>query len=230
MTHAGRLAPHRVDLWTVDLTHDETMAAALAQDLDDAERARAGRFRFAVHRTRFIVRRHAYRAILAEYLDCDPRKLIFATGAHGKPTLGRTDLEYNSTHSEALAMLAVTGGSAVGVDLECVRDRGGHYDWLSDDERQRVLLLPPARRTTEALRMWTRKEAYVKALGVGVTALDASLQIARAHETASLRWTLMDLDPRPGYVACLAVPFDRPTVVERRWLPANACAKDGTAT
>jgi 4'-phosphopantetheinyl transferase len=224
MTPGCTIPTGRVDLWTIDLEQDDPTVAMLAGHLDHEECARAARFPVAVHRTRFIVRRHAYRAILAQYLHCDPRTLIFATNQFGKPTLSRADVEYNASHSDAVAMLAVTGGSAVGLDIERVRDRGGHYEWLSDDERRRVLTLPPDQRTTEALRMWTRKEAYVKALGLGVTALDANLRVPPAGATESVRWTVIDLDPRPGYVGSLAVPFERPTIVARHWMPTSAFA------
>lgn len=70
--------------------------------------------------------------------------------------------------------------------------------------------------------MWTRKEAYVKALGIGVTALDDGMRVPREHAPQSTRWSITDLDPAPGYVASLAVPFDRPAIVTCRWTASIA--------
>ena len=223
---AGSLPmPGTVHVWIIDLDRHRTDAARLSSHLNEEELARAARLRFPILRSRFIVRRYAYRAILSQYLGSEPRHLRFAAGPFGKPTLSRTDIDYNSTHSDAVAMLAVTDGSAVGVDIERIRDLGDRYEWLSADERRDVLRLAPRYRTADALKLWTRKEAYVKALGVGVTALDATLRAPLAP-VGKPRWTLTDLDAGPGYVASLAVPFDEPRIVPLRFdapttLPAD---------
>jgi 4'-phosphopantetheinyl transferase len=214
-----------VDVWTIDLAHDDATVSAWTRELDEAERAQAARFRFDHHRRQFVVRRYARRAILADYLGAAPRELRFMQGGFGKPSLRDARLEYNATHSEDLALLAVSGERPVGIDVERVRGLGTDYEWLSATERERVRLLAPEDRTAAALRLWTRKEAWVKALGVGVGALDDGAGPAGPGEAARApALTIVDCDPCPGYVASLAVPFPRPVRLHLHWTATHALA------
>lgn len=207
--------PGQVDLWIVDLAAGAHSVAALAETLDDVERARAARLRFEHLRRRFVIRRAAFRDVLARYVGGAPARLRFVSGASGKPSLGFAGLDHNATHSGDLALLAVSNGAPVGVDVEEVRDLGDRYEWLSAEERKLALDGAHEAPAVGALRMWTRKEARLKALGIGVGGLDGTLRLPPSASGDA--WTCTDLDPRGGYVGALATPFAQPAIVPRPW-------------
>jgi 4'-phosphopantetheinyl transferase len=197
-------------------------AVALDADLDDsalspAERARAARFVFDVHRRRFSAARAALRRILAAHLGTTPAAIVFTELAHGKPAVA--GLEFNLSHSDELAVIAVTRDAPLGVDVERVRDVpdalaiAEHY--FAPGERAALAAAPAAERARAFLRCWTRKEAFIKAIGEGLShplqrfevALDAARFIAiDGSEAAAARWSLVALEPAPGYIGALAVP------------------------
>jgi phosphopantetheinyl transferase len=149
-----------VDVWRVDL--DRTADDGFAQLLCAQERERAQRIVDARRRALWTHSRGVLRALLARYLDADPRKLRFVATVHGKPGLGSEppetsrdggpgsgsgeSLRFNLSHSRELMLLAVTAGREVGVDVECARKR----------------------RTAEFMRAWTLHEATGKCLGTGL--------------------------------------------------------------
>ncbi|MEM4658890.1 MAG: 4'-phosphopantetheinyl transferase superfamily protein, partial [Candidatus Methanosuratincola sp.] len=151
------------------------------------------------------------------YLACDPASLRFSYGTHGKPHL-ECDLRFNLSHSEGLAAVAVAWGREVGVDIERVRE-GFSFDELagrffSPYEAALISSLAHESKMEEFFRLWTRKEAYMKALGVGM-----SLPLARldfSHESGGARllscmgegstpWRIEDFTPAPGYTGAVAV-------------------------
>ena len=219
------LGAHDVHVWRVPLD-DETRVESYWALLDDEERRRATRFVRDVHRRRFIAAHGALRTILAGYLDARPTALAFVTGEHGKPALrdvtGRPPVEFNLSHSDDLALVAVARAHPVGVDLE----RWSEVEHLelaerffSPGERSALRALAHAPHLVEAgfFAAWTRKEAYLKATGQGITrglhhfdvALapgePARLLADRLDDQATARWAMFALDPAPGYSAALVV-------------------------
>lgn len=220
-----RASPREVHLWRIPLDRPEEAVAGLGRVLDPEEARRAGRFRLERHRRRFVVGRGALRVILSRYLDAPPSRLAFRYGDFGKPALagpeGAPPLQFNLAHSHELGLLAVTLDRRVGVDLERVRpmdriDRlvGRRFSAL---ERAAFAALPAAERLGAFFRAWTRKEAYLKATGLGLSfpldRFDVSLGPSeparlirvdgRPEEAA--RWSLHDLAPGPDYLGALAV-------------------------
>ena len=110
-----------VHAWCVDLDAVDADGGAEAAGLSVDERTRAARFHFARDRARFLGGRAALRHLLAGYAGAEPHALVFAQGAHGKPALPGTGLEFNFSHSGGCAVLAVTRGRRVGVDVEQIR-------------------------------------------------------------------------------------------------------------
>lgn len=221
------LGDRDLHVWAVPLQGDCERWAAL---LSPAEKDRAARFRVVDHRRRYAAWHGALRVILGGYLGADPLALEFETGARGKPRLhgrgkpggpdlrGQDDLHFNLSHSGQLAMVAV-GRVEVGVDLEKLRHleslreiAGRHF---SRAEFAALEATPEAAQLTAFYRCWTRKEAYVKATGLGLaSALDA-FDVAIGEEAALLAlrdsddqptdWALHDVSPGPDYIAALAV-------------------------
>jgi 4'-phosphopantetheinyl transferase len=221
------LAPDEVHVWRVALEQPPAGFARLAARLSPDERRRAARFRFERDRRRYQVAHGALRELLAGYLDHETERLVFVEGAHGKPVLAPphgAELRFNLSHSGELALCAVSRRREVGVDLEQVRELSDAdalaRRFFAEAESAALAALPAAERLPAFFRCWTRKEAYLKAVGAGLLlALDGfqvSLQpeagpcglsvSGRPEETA--RWSLQGLDVAQGYVA--AVVAERP--------------------
>lgn len=195
--------------------------AALESALDDVDRARAARFVFPELRRRFVAAHAGLRTALGAILCAAPAALRFVEGEHGKPSLvPATDLRFNLSHSGDLALLAVARGRELGVDVEDVKPRTMLEQvaarFFSPYEAAALRALPPAERASAFFRIWTRKEAFIKAKGSGVflglhtfdvSVLEhAELVATRPDPAERERWTLCDLPaPLPGFAAALAV-------------------------
>lgn len=212
---------HEVHVWAIPLVGDADRFDAM---LAEREREKAGRFRFADHRRRYCISHGALRVVLGGYLAADPAALRFASGARGKPVLdGGHRLEFNLTHSAQLAMVAVAR-HAVGIDCEKVR----HLERLLDIAQRQfsaaeyaaLQSLPERDQLAAFYRCWTRKEAYVKALGLGLSALDVfDVDLGERARLVALRdgndiatWALADVSPAAEYVAALAIAEPKPVV------------------
>lgn len=215
-----------VHVWRASLDRPPEEIEAFRRSLSPDELHRAERFVFEDHRRRFIAGRGCLRSILARYLDMAPGGIRFEYSPHEKPQLAashvtQTPLHFNFAHSEALALLAVTGIGPVGVDLERVRPDcpaeqiARHF--FSDSEIARLGSLPSSERVTAFFRCWARKEAFIKAKGLGLSLpLDQFDVTLAPGEPASLtrtawdpgeaaQWSMRALDAGPGFAAALAV-------------------------
>jgi 4'-phosphopantetheinyl transferase len=214
-----------VHVWRVSLDLPPARAERLTRALSDDERTRAGRFVFERDRHRFAVARGTLRAILGRYLGVPPGNLAFAYSSHGKPALpngaGVRDLRFNVSHAGGLALVAVALGREVGVDIERVREDFATEEIagrvFSPAELAAIRVLPAAARCAAFFNCWTRKEAYVKARGEGLSlplhrfdvsvapGEPAALLATAENSCEASRWSLRELQPGPGYVASLAV-------------------------
>lgn len=220
-----RLADDEIHLWSANLALPEAAVAALAACLSPDEHSRAARFHFERDRRRFAASRATLRIVLSSYGCGDARQLRFSYGERGKPALDRAwhaaSIEFNLAHSHDLVLVAVGRGQALGVDVEFVRpmaDLQGVAGLVcSPAELSSLLETPPAQRCESFLRCWTRKEAYVKAIGAGLSlALDRlhvgcataapgqALPTVGAQAGDATAWRLHDLRPAPGYIGALA--------------------------
>jgi 4'-phosphopantetheinyl transferase len=209
------LEPHDVHVWRTRLDVPPAALAELASTLRPAEHTRVARFRFPRDRDRCIAARGLLRMILGRYLRREPARLRLATAPHGKPHLaavaGVAPLRFNVAHADDLALVAVAWRREVGVDVE--RERADRADpaiarrLFPPDDVQALETLPPARRQRAFFALWTVREAYAKATGLGL-----------ADERASAPptpWTVRALPIDPGYAAALAV--ERGPVRVRCW-------------
>ncbi len=234
------LGPNEVHVWRATLDLPVALLRQLATTLAPDEEARAQRYHFAQHRDRFIAARGILRSILARYLHMASDQVRFAYDRHGKPRLQDTTsivLNFNLSHAEGLALYAITSITHVGIDLEVVRpalatsEIAAHF--FSPTEVRALAALPNAARTEAFFACWTRKEAYCKALGEGLSlALDrftvsvdlqlpALLAVEGSPEEPAY-WALRTLDAGPGYQATLAVRSTQPVLCCWQWQPTGA--------
>ncbi len=162
-----------VHIWKLNLT--ELNAWPRFQSLlNKAELARANRFRFAVDRIRFVKSRAVLRILLAGYLKKDPKDLIFNYSKFGKPSIANGHrLTFNVSHSREMVLFGFCAGHQIGVDVEFhqvgidLEDLATKF--FSATEREGILSLPVSKQVSAFYNCWTRKEAFIKALGYGLS-------------------------------------------------------------
>jgi 4'-phosphopantetheinyl transferase len=215
--------PGDLRIWHASLDLDDDLAAGLAETLADDERARAARFMFERDRRRFVAARGILRSILGAMLALDANRVRFAYAERGKPSLAGElghDISFNLAHSEGHALIAVANGADVGVDLEAIQPRieplAIAERFFAPNERAALRALPEAEHLPAFFRCWTRKEAYIKALGSGLShPLDqfevpiedsgsTPLHIIESGARAA-EWSLRDLSDMPSYAAAVVV-------------------------
>ncbi len=212
-----------VHLRIVRLEASEDNFARCLAWLSAEETARAERFYFPRHRRAFVLGRAALRALVASYLGIHPAEVGFTYGPQGKPALElKSSLRFNASNSGDLAAYAFTTGCDIGVDVEQHRALGDlehiAHRFFSPEETAELLELSDAEKTAAFFRCWTRKEAYIKALGGGLSIpLDSfrvTLRPGVAARMVSLAggadaargWTLHDFDPGADYAGAIAYP------------------------
>jgi 4'-phosphopantetheinyl transferase len=233
--------PGYVHVWSVSLDVPRSMVSDGFETLSADERGRAARFHFDRDRRRFVCARGALRRILGEYLEIDPLDLSFQYGVHGKPALAgkaAESLSFNVSHSDELALIAVAPPDVeLGVDVEAIRSLPDADDiasrYFAPAEVARLRPLPAALREDAFFRCWTRKEAYLKALGDGLARpLDSFEVTFRTDEPVELRvlsdpgetarWTLAALEPASGFAAALVATRGAGKVECSRWTESRA--------
>ncbi|HYW06874.1 MAG TPA: 4'-phosphopantetheinyl transferase superfamily protein [Longimicrobium sp.] len=217
-----RIQAGEVHVWRASLAPPPALLARFHATLSDAERSQAGRFRFPVHRDRFIAGRGIQRAILSRYVGAAPGALAFRAAKYGKPELeGGGELRFNVSNAEDLALYAVALSREVGVDLENVRPMPDGVSiaerFFSAEENAVFRALAPALRDAAFFACWTRKEAFIKAVGEGLSMpLDrfdvtlapgepARLLRTRGDPGEAERWTMGGVEVGPGWDAALVV-------------------------
>ena len=215
-----------VDLWAVDLHPPAGRVEELRRLLTPDEVERAGRFKFDRHRRRFIVRRAALRILASGYLQRDPAGLRFGEGEKGKPYVadGAEGFHFNLSDSRDLAVYAFTSGAELGVDVEILRPMPDAQQiaehFFSVEERDVLRTVPAERKADAFFNCWTRKEAYIKAIGEGLSEpLDRFSVTLLPGEPArfvhlggdrsrAAAWALHHLVPEVGSVGALALEGD----------------------
>lgn len=210
-----------IHVWHAALDRDESALAELAATLSPDERARADRFRFTKDRNHFTVARGQLRELIGGYLHEPPATLEFCYGQHGKPALAgkqaSSGLCFNLSHSFGVAAYAFAKERNLGIDVERVQPESANEDiarrFFSIREVSDLRSLPPESRADAFFRCWTRKEAYIKALGTGLhTPLDSfsvSLlpdQPAQFLGGVDSRWHMAAFSPAEAHAA--AVVYD----------------------
>ena len=214
-----------VHVWRASLQVSASELHTLENTLTADERARAERFYFQKHRAYFIAGRGLLRNIASRYLDREPDQLRFCYNSYGKPSLieeaGAEELCFNLSHSHGIALYAFTRGREIGVDIEYFRPDVETEKlaerFFSPREAAVLRALPEHLRQEGFFNCWTRKEAYIKAEGKGMSiplstfdvsltpGEPAALLRSQHHPQETARWSLHALNPAPNYAAALAV-------------------------
>ncbi|MFT4114988.1 4'-phosphopantetheinyl transferase family protein [Silvibacterium sp.] len=227
------LNAHEVHLWT--LTPDTRDIAEYTSLLSPAELERARRFRFPSLFERFVSDHGRLRLLLGSYLQADPRAVEYTENAQGKPRLSLPDcrLRFNLSHTRGVTVIAACLDAEIGVDVEVLRaveDRDAIAEmYFSRPENEALKREPEEERDAAFLRCWTRKEAYIKARGEGLSLpLDqfavtlsgkdrAALTYCAWDELEPQRWRMEHLQPMPGYIGALAIEHGPWTILHYMW-------------
>lgn len=216
------LGTDELHVWAVPLHGDPERFGEL---LSPAERQRLQRFHFADHRRRYQIGHGALRSILGGYLGEDPKALEFVQGPRGKPYVAGRGPYFNLSHSGKLALIGVSG-CELGLDVEKVR----HLESLTEIARKHFSpsefaaldALAGDARELAFYRGWTRKEAYIKALGEGLSmpldtfdvSLGESPQLLACRDGREdpAHWSMFDVSPGPEFVGAVALRATRAAV------------------
>lgn len=210
----------QVHVWQFCLDQEDELLDRFRRTLAPEELDRAGRFRFERLQRYFVAARGVLRHVLARYLDSEPEDLRFSYNSYGKPSLaGEQRLQFNMSHSHEVGLVAVTRDAAVGVDVEHIR-----ADFASDEIARRFFSrlevetfnsLPQEDQVAAFFRCWSRKEAYIKAIGKGLSqpldgfdvtlAPDDPAALLRTGDEDTVTWSMCDLDVGSDYASALAV-------------------------
>lgn len=229
ITEAGRLSPtpclesnhtvfleqNHVHVWFASFSEFSFSLDMFTRTLNRAESLKMSRFATEPLRVRFARAHGLLRLLLSRYAECLPEELVFSEGSHGKPVLvGAKGLTFSLSHSGDGVAIAVARDLDIGVDIEEIKpieDRSSLVErFFSADETYSYKALPPSVQEAAFFRLWTRKEAFVKGLGLGLShpldsfsvGLDVPISISGRD---SADWSLHHLEPGQGFAGALAV-------------------------
>ena len=216
-----QLLEGQIHIWSFPTKVSPHVVAAFERAIVPEERHRARRFRFDHLYASFVVAHGALRHLLGHYIKCNPTEVSFVYGMKGKPALAfPSSIQFNMTHSGDLAVIALTLRREIGVDLEQIRPMSDMQQiadrFFCPEEASEVMSAPETERERAFFRCWTRKEAYIKATGDGLSAPLNSFRVTvhpdvparfvhvQQSVTEAETWTLHDLQVAAGYAAALA--------------------------
>jgi 4'-phosphopantetheinyl transferase len=214
-----------VHLWRIDLSALRPDESRWQKVLSPDEAARAARYRFAVDRQRYSISRGVLRTILGSYLRSDPVRIIFSYSSREKPFLSPpysdSGITFNISHSGEVTLLALTHNRDIGVDVEQMARKSDleaiARRFFSAHEQEQLFTLPAEQRPEAFFRCWTRKEAYIKATGdglslplsqfdVSIAADDRDALVAtRPDASEAARWSMREVPAGESYIGALCV-------------------------
>jgi 4'-phosphopantetheinyl transferase len=219
------------EVWRIDVRSAGDLVSLLSPD----EAARAGRFRFERDRRAFVATRGVLRTLVGSYLGVAPEQVVFGYGPKGKPFVD--GLAFNVSHAGGVALVAL-GSGRVGVDVETMRPdvemRALARRFFTRAENAALERLDGEELLRGFYACWTAKEAFVKAVGEGLSFELDRVEVAvhpqparvlsvDGDAAAAARWTLTAINAGPGYAAAVAVDSPGGEVVVRDW-PASVAA------
>jgi 4'-phosphopantetheinyl transferase len=221
-----------VHVWIFELSAPSHVTENLRNQLAGDEIARAERFRLPHLQVAYVVTHGVLRLLLAGYLSANPAELHFGYNEQGKPHITDPDcnLRFNLSHSGALGTCAFAMDCEIGIDIEQIRAMPDLFDiarrFFSPEECKDLETVPPHAREAAFFDCWARKEAYIKAIGGGLSVpLDSfrvslfegePARLVRARRDDAGPWTIQEFDPGPGYRGAVAYNEDpRQLVIHR---------------
>ncbi len=224
MLYSSRsLDDNPVDIWQAELSRSPLELEELNTILAPEERLRADKFKLEIHRNRFISARGILRQILSLYVDIAPDKIEFIYSDRGKPSLVNNllNIQFNVSHSENIAVYAVTKNRIIGIDIEYLNEK---HDCLNIAQRffsvrefEAINQLTGKARSRLFFQLWTAKEAYLKATGEGLSGSldkveinsDRGRSIYAIDGKNNFNWQLKQLDLAEDYLATVAVEIKK---------------------
>lgn len=216
------LSANDIHIWGANLKLPLSKIEEQLKTLSSDEIERANRFHFERDKNRFIIARGTLRKILSRYLNIEPNKLQFTYSDRGKPYLKNTPILFNISHSQDLALYAITETNLIGIDLEYIRPmndaEGLAKRFFSPQEYKLMIQLPPEQQQETFFKIWTCKEAYLKATGDGLAGGLEKVEVCLTPEKPiqffsingdieeASHWYLHQFVPQPNYIAAVAVP------------------------
>jgi 4'-phosphopantetheinyl transferase len=241
---ASLLRDGEVHVWTLRLDLDRAAQDRLEPLLSAEEVARARRFVHQTDRRRYVLAHGLLRLVLSGYVGARPQDIVFEEGPGGKPRLAEhPGPRFNLSHADDLALVAVSRDREVGIDVERIREIGSLRALadacFSPSERAALAAIAGPLRLQAAFAGWTRKEAFLKAIGEGLARpLDSFEVTLLPGEPARLvrvddapdapeRYTLREVQPAPGYVGAVAVEGRPAAIRSRPWETLGALLEAG---
>jgi 4'-phosphopantetheinyl transferase len=222
----------RLSLWWAPLDISASWRRVLTGGVSVEEQQRADGYRHPRDRDRFLTARGWLRHLLAGQLHCDPGAVRLETGADGKPMLAGSALRFNASRSADVALYATSWTMEVGVDIEAIRSTVDSEAlatrFFTTDEQSALASLPPEQRLKATFWCWTRKEAYVKGVGTGLTIPINTIEVGvdRHRQATVADWTVHQVTVAPRFAAAVAgarydgaIPDVQPIIAPDSGLP-----------
>lgn len=215
------LTPHQVHVWSIDKDKHINKLPFYWSVLNETEKEKASKYRFENDHNCAVISRGILRILLGTYLKTSPKNINFQFGDYGKPTIIASNIEFNISHSANSIVMAFTLKSKIGIDVEYtkksidVKKISEHF--FSKEEISSLLSLHKNYQQQAFYNCWTRKEAFIKALGCGlsfpldqfVVSLDstknASLLATKWDEKEKDNWVLKTFNPQENYIGAVSV-------------------------
>jgi 4'-phosphopantetheinyl transferase len=223
-TEKSFILKNTIHIWKITYSDFDNEESGFGKILSKQEISRADKFYFSIDKKRYLLTRALLKNILARITGADPQKLHFKFNEHGKPHLENfKHIYFNISHSADIGLIAVTDCAAIGIDVEEYRKRLQLQEiskrFFSRYETDVLSKLPDNQKMHAFFNCWTRKEAFIKALGLGLTLplkhFDVTLHPAEQARVIAIRykdekaeeWTLKDIPMENEYAAAFAVKF-----------------------
>lgn len=219
------LTSSEIAVWRMNLNLSSTEVQKRLTLLNSEEQSKAKRFHFEQHQRRFIVARSTLKMILGQYLNIAPQTIEFEYSSRGKPRLSDhlsgDKIQFNTSHSEELAIYAITCDRPIGVDVEYIRTikdaKHLAQRFFTPQEYEQISPLSSPDLEKAFFQLWTAKEAYLKATGEGIAGgldqvevcLTPPLKLINLPQNQSrVNWTISSFMPHPNYQGAVVVQGD----------------------
>lgn len=210
-----------VHIWKINLEQSSINVQNSFDILNEAEKNKAQKFRFEKHQKRYTMARSSLKRILSRYLSMTPQNVEFQYNDYGKPQLleklNNIDLQFNVSHSENVAIYGITCHYLIGVDIEYIRPMPEADNlakrFFSRKEFEHISQLSSTEKYEEFFKLWTAKEAYLKAIGKGISgglekveiSTDETVRFINLPKSDDINYNLFYLTPHHNYLGAIAV-------------------------
>jgi 4'-phosphopantetheinyl transferase len=211
---APALLPGQIHVWRIPVNDSIAMPAMLSRD----EIARAERLKKKHDQRRYLLARSVLRALLSNHAQNPAEQLQFQYGAYGKPYVdpNRCDVQFNVSHSSDLILIALTKSASVGVDVERIEPDTDVASlskrFFTEAEQLQLSGVSQSQQGEEFFKIWTKKEAYLKARGTGFSQHFTNISAPSQSDETGF-WSVFNIPSDPQYAAALAIHFQSPVTL-----------------